>query len=161
MADFEILLSGSDVRAFDTPPYLDTPICVRANGRYFPDGLWTDFSFEVLSMWTEEFQRNRWGVRPKYTFQFMEGPFRMIGQQNGDELHLSGINARWANDIVEFEIRIPVAEFLGELLRAFQKLQRIVYTTDAFRDERTRENALESIRHYTKLLEEMLARDYR
>ena len=159
MADFAILLSGNGVRAFDTPPFIETPICVRADGRCFPDGQWTDFSFDVLSMWAEEYRRTRWGTSPEYTFRFMDGPFRITARQNGDDLRLTGIDARGANEIAAFEIILPVSGFLRELLRAFQKLQRIVYTADAFRDDQKRQNLLDDIGHYTELLEGMLARD--
>ena len=161
MADFAIRLSGDGVRVFDTPPFLETPLCVRADGRCFPDELWTDFSLAVLSMWTEEFRRKRWGLRPEYEFRFMDGgPFRITARQNGDDLCLTGIDARGINDLAAFEICLPVAEFLGELLRAFQKLQRIVYTADAFRDDPKRQAVLDDIGHYTELLEGMLAREH-
>ena len=160
MADFEILLSGDGVRAFDTPPFLETPICVRADGQCFPDGEWTDFPFDVLSQWAEEFRRNRWGASPDYTFRFMDGPFRIAARQSGDDLRLTGIDARGMNDLAAFEIRLPVAAFLGELRRAFQKLQRIVYTTDAFRDEQKRQTVLDDIGHYAELMEGILAREH-
>ena len=159
MADFEILLSGDGVRAFDTPPFIETPLCVRANGQCFPDGDWTDFSFDVLSQWAEEYRRNRWGLRPEYEFRFMDGPFRITARQSGDDLRLTGIDARGINDLVKFEISLPASGFLGELHRAFQKLQRIVYTTDAFRDDQKRQAVLDDIGHYTELMEGILARD--
>ena len=155
MADFEILLSESDIRVFETPPYLDTPLCVKANGRYFPDAQWTDFTDEVLSWWAEEYLRNRHGLRPIYNFSFMDGPYRMTARQENDELFLTGINAR-GREITEFEIVLPVSEFLDELLRAFRKLRRIAFRTDAFRNERDRQSVLESIDHYTERLKAVI-----
>ena len=156
MPDFEIVLSGDDVEVSDMSTLVDLPFCVRAGDKYFPHEQWTDVANDVLPWWVENFLRNRWAITPEYRFQFMEGPYRMDARQDGDELFLTGISERGINRITEFEITLPVSEFLRELLRAFRKLRKIVYGSDAFEDERTRQIVLESVDHYTEILEKTL-----
>ncbi len=67
-------------------------------------------------------------------------------------MRLTGINAH-GRETAAFEIVLPVSDFLQELLRAFQKLRRIAYRTDAFRNEENRQSVLRSIDRYTEVLE--------
>lgn len=155
MADFEILLSSNDVIYDEILQSIDTPLCIRVNGQYFPDEQWTDLSYSVLSMWTEELSRNINKSKSTFTLSFEDGPFWINVQQSRDILLLSGINGRFKNNLA-FEADLTVAEFLSELLHAFERLKCIVSTTKEIRDDRNRQNELDNISHYTGVIEKLI-----
>lgn len=157
MACFEILLSENDIVTDCEPsPIIDTPFCVKVNSRYFPDKLWTDYSYPVLCMWAEEILRNKNRIMPKYTLYFQDGPFWINVRQNKDSLSLYGINGRM-NDRVEFEIRSTVPELLNSLLNALKRLEDIVLTNKSFNEYPQKQYVLDSIGHYIEMVGRTLA----
>jgi len=148
MSEIRIILSESDVIINnESTPIVDTIFYVQVNGYCFPDNLWTDFTYPVLCMWTENLLRNKGRINTQYDLPFMDGPFRIAVKQNGEDLFMEGINGR-ADNRVEFTFHCTASELFRELLRAFNKLERIILTNENFQKQGIKEPIRNSIGHY-------------
>ncbi len=150
MNDFRIVISDNDVFINNSPSaIIDTPFHVQINSFCFPDGLWTDYSYPVICMWTESVLRNRGRRKKRYTLPFMDGPYWIDVTQDGEELLLKGINEK-EDKKTEFVSSCNLSAFLHELLRALNNIERIVLDNENLIERESRESILNSIHHYKK-----------
>ena len=155
MSEIRIILSESDVIIHDeSSPIVDTILYVQVNGYCFPDNLWTDCTYPVLCMWAETLLRNKGRTNTQYDLPFMDGPFRIAVKQNGQDLFMEGINGR-ADNRAEFTFRCTASELFLELLRAFNKLERMM-TYGSFQTLGIKEPVLNSIGHYKESIKKSL-----
>lgn len=153
MDGFKIVILEDDV--FISTKYssiIDTHFYIRVNDCCFPDELWTDFSYPVVCMWAEELLRNRRRKKAHYSLPLMDGPFRIEVTQENNKLLLEGINARGDEQTV-FSFSCPVQDFLCELLRALNKIKKIVADNEDTLGADNKESITDSVSHYIERIE--------
>lgn len=149
---FKIILSDDEVVVSSDLTFpIFTTCYVQCESVYFPCEQWTDFTERVISIWTENLVRNRGRKKAKYILDFFDGPFRIDVTQKGTELFLQGINDR-REPRIEFSYTCTYEELLRELLKAFRKLEKIIYLNDAFHDPERVKSTQWTITYYKDLI---------
>lgn len=125
---FEIILTDHLLEVFPISRLLDTEFYVVCDGVAFPGEGWTDCALSVIAMWIEDIVRHsRYKKKTTYLLYFMEGPYWLEVQQEGEELILSGIEDRKDKE-VKFTVSCTVQELRKKLKRTLYKLERIIQT---------------------------------
>ena len=102
-------------------------IYVLINGGYaFPDNEWFDLPLSVMDMWGWNITENYKLKNAEFTLCFMDGPFYIKCQRNGDELKMQCINNRKDDELIESEciysfkaLTCQIYEVASELLECF------------------------------------------
>ena len=124
---FEIILTDHLLEVFPISRLLDTEFYVVCDGVAFPGEGWTDCALSVIAMWIEDIVRHSGYKKTTYLLYFMEGPYWLEVQQEGEELILSGIEERKDKE-VKFTVSCTVQEMRKKLKRTLYKLERIIQT---------------------------------
>jgi len=152
---FEIRLTDSGLAFYtEYSVIVDTTFYVQYGEECFPYEGWNDSVNHILPMWAEALLANRRGKEASYRLYFMDGPYRIDVRQTDGRLLLQGIEDGSKQRIV-FSCTCTQAEVLREVLKAFQRLEKIIYLHDAIRDEDAK-SVLNTIRHYTKQIRRAL-----
>lgn len=157
MKGFQIFFSDRELQVWnDSSIIIDTDFCLQHSNGCFPDDQWTDFVYPVLSMWTEEVVKNKGRRQAQYTLPFMDGPFWVQVKQHGRYLQIKGINGR-KKPYVEFSCDCYYEELLEELLRSFNKLEKLIYLNDTFFDSNSVNSVQRTITYYKDLINRELS----
>ncbi len=124
MSDFEILLSDEKLLAGDKASYVDLPLCVRLDERFFPDPEWTDMAYPILCMWAEALHPLQLGTSTKCRLNFLDGPWWLELTRTEDALQIAGVSDRGAQKI-EATACCQLDRLLWELSKALSRLDFI------------------------------------
>lgn len=101
-------------------------LCVQSGNCFFPFDDWDDFYVIILDMWMcslNQYQNDSYAV---FDMPFMDGPYNLLCQKNGDVLTVKGIDEHADEGVVKFEetmsyecMKNMVLECARKLLDAF------------------------------------------
>lgn len=157
----QIILTEENLQVWSESSVLvDTTFYLQCEDVFFPFEQWTDFSNDVLSMWTENLIQHFGEKRATYKLYFRDGPYWIDVEQNNKELILKGINNHYSNKRVEFTCSCSYESFLSELARAFNKLEKITFLNMSLFGSKNYESIISITRHYKKEIEYLLTRPF-
>ena len=133
MPEFEIILSDEKLLAGDKASYVDLPICVRLDERFFPDPEWTDMAYPILCMWAESLHPLQMGTSTKCRLNFLDGPWWLEVTRAEDALQIVGCSDRNMRK-VEAAACCQLDDLLRELLRALARLEFLSSRSEAVSD---------------------------
>ena len=126
MKKFEIIVSDEKFFISGSSEYIFTLIYIECDGICFPDNKWTDFTFDVLSMW--EYQLLDAKKNKSFILYFMDGPFRMdVFMDNNMQLTINCVNERGPEDTVIMTMQCSYFEFLEVYVDAINKFKEVLY----------------------------------
>ena len=133
MPEFEIILSDEKLLAGDKASYVDLPICVRLDERFFPDPEWTDMAYPILCMWAEALHPLQLGTSTKCRLNFLDGPWWLEVTRMEDALQIMGYSDRNMRK-VEATARCQPDDLFRELLKALARLEFLSSRSEAVSD---------------------------
>lgn len=150
---FHIVLSNHDV-VFYTDNGLNVfmPIHAEYRGQVFPYSDWTDFVVPVIYQWIEEIRKRN----DHYSLYFMDGPYRLDIQRNGNEFIIRGVNINNPNRVV-FEAECFYRELLFQLLNACKSLKNIIWAERMKLRNDDCSSLIEQAQYYETIIRSMLA----
>ena len=157
MNGFHVVLTDQNA-VFDTYDELRVflPVHIKYQDQAFPCSDWEDFAVPVIYQWAEELCR----TQAHSTLYFMDGPYRLEIQNQGNRLRVCGVNYNHI-DRVLFEAECTKTELLSELCDACKKLKSIIWDhRTAFRESACRE-LMEQAQYYIYKTISMLETEYR
>lgn len=75
-------------------------VYVEIDGIPFPERQWSDSIIVVLASWLEALNNLATGISPRTSLRFMDGPFRIDVQGGGDCVHVSAVDGRRGETLV-------------------------------------------------------------
>ena len=133
MSEFKIILSDEKLLAGDKASYVDLPICVRLDERFFPDPEWTDMAYPILCMWAEALHPLQLGTSTKCRLIFLDGPWWLEVTRMEDALEIAGCTDKKTRK-VEVTACCQLEDLLRELLRALARLEFLSSRSEAVSD---------------------------
>ena len=133
MSEFEIILSDEKLLAGDKASYVDLPICVRLDERFFPDPEWTDMAYPILCMWAEALHPLQLGTSTKCRLIFLDGPWWLEVTRMEDALEIAGCTDKKTRK-VEVTACCQLDDLLRELLKALARLEFLSSRSEAVSD---------------------------
>lgn len=133
MPEFEIILSDEKLLAGDKASYVDLPICVRLDERFFPDPEWTDMAYPILCMWAEALHPLQLGTSTKCRLNFLDGPWWLEVTRMEDALEIAGCADKKTRK-VEVTACCQLDDLLRELLKALARLEFLSSRSEAVSD---------------------------
>ena len=141
--------------------YVDSVVFFRTDKGAFPDPYWTDFTYPILSDWSENILRMHAEKKSKCELYFMDGPFLLEIKRKGSFYSVEGkstlqkykkyfqdsLKGNWKiyDSIKDFEDSFTFEcmrnEFITELLNTYQKLLTIV-----FQDEKVPQDLRDAVK---------------
>ena len=145
MSNFEIVI-GKDLSYPDT---VFTEVCLKMEDICFPDNVWSDFTYSILSMWVYTICNNR--KAKELQLPFMDGPFSIILTRHSEgTCQVKCMKNCLKEDKLQFEFVTSDREFLHELRRAFLKLKALVSRSTIIA---SREKACHDIDHCLAMMQ--------
>ena len=129
MQSFTIVISG-DLITGDKLTYIDSVFYLQVDSKSFPCEGWTDFTYPLLNIWCEALLRMPTCDNAKCELPFMDGPFWLEVERQGEELFFTGKTSR--KTPVFFSFQCKQAQFFSELLRAYRYLVKQSYENEQF-----------------------------
>ena len=126
---FDIILTDHLLEVFSVSSQLCMEFYIVCDGIAFPCKGWTDCALSVISMWIEDVVRHGGNKKDTYILYFMDGPYWLEVQQEGEELILRGIEDRKEKE-VQFTVSCTMQELRRKLKRTLYKLESIIQTNE-------------------------------
>lgn len=106
------------------PHIIDTTFYISVNHIAFPDSLWTDFSYPVLSDWAKITAENYYNRIPAFELFFLDGSYHITCKTKNQDITLEMVDDH--QDKIIVTATCSYHEWMRVLLEAIEDLQQVV-----------------------------------
>lgn len=103
---------------------IDTTFYISVNHIAFPDLLWTDFSYPVLSDWAKIIAKNYYNRMPVFELFFLDGPYHITCKTSHQDITLEMVDDH--QDKIIATATCSYHEWMHVLLAAIEDLQQVI-----------------------------------
>ena len=126
----QIVVDG-EVFTSEVTTLMVTEFYLEHDGVYFPHYKWTDFTDELIGMWTYKLFKYRDRKNVSFILYFMDGPYWLDVYKDANmRLEIKCVHNGLHNRSVEFEFQCEYADFLKAIYEATKSLNYLLYKYD-------------------------------